>query len=84
MHINVAQEIIKRQFPHVSGLQSTLVISKSSSVAVTPTHAQIIHTCGNHWILASNIGCCESKVLVYDSLYSCIDAQTMELVTAQQ
>jgi len=29
MHINVAQEIIKRQFPHISGLQSTLVISKA-------------------------------------------------------
>ena len=81
LHINVAQELIKRQFPHISGLQSTLVLPKTQKVTVTAAHAQIIHSRGNHWIVASNIGCNAPKVLVYDSLYSCVDAQTMKLVT---
>lgn len=48
----------------------------------TAAHAQIIHSRGNHWVVASNIGCHAPKVLVYDSLYSCIDAPTLKLVTA--
>ena len=82
LHINVAQELLKRQFPHISGLQSTLLLTKCQKVTVTAAHAQIIHSHGNHWVVASNIGCHAPKVLVYDSLYSCNDASTLKLVTA--
>ena len=44
---------------------------------------QIIHTLGNHWIVASSIGQ-KNEVLVFDSLYCDIDAPTkcviMEIV----
>ena len=42
---------------------------------------QIIHTRGNHWTLASNIGCEEGRVNVYDSVYKSVDEQTERIIT---
>ena len=49
--INFAQELLQTQFPHISGLQSTLVLGKYQlqKGPVTPTYLQIIHTRENHW-----------------------------------
>lgn len=44
---------------------------------------QIIHTCGNHWILASNIGCEEGRVKVYNSFYKSVDEQRPPCFTRQ-
>ena len=75
LHINVAQELLKRQFPHFSGLQSTLLLSKCQKVTVTAAHAQIIHSRGNHWVVASNIGPHQRTIseilLSFHSLLAC-------------
>ena len=47
---------------------------------VTSAHIQIVHARGNHWVVATNIGCAP-KVLVFDSLYSSVDEETMKLVS---
>ena len=41
---------------------------------------QIVHTRGNHCILASNINCESGVVSVYDSLYESIDETTRKLI----
>ncbi len=79
-HINFSQEIIKMQFPHVSGLHSTLFLATYPHPPVTSAHIQIVHARGNHWVAVTNIGCA-SKVLVFDSLYSSVDKETLKLVT---
>ena len=42
---------------------------------------QIIHCLGrHHWLAASNIGCAENSVNVYDSLFADVDATTCTLI----
>ena len=41
---------------------------------------QIIHTRGNHWIVASTVGCSEGEVKVYNSLYQSVHDDTRSLV----
>ena len=46
LHINVAQELLKRQFPHISCLQSTLLLSKCKSQQHLPKLSTLVeHTC---------------------------------------
>ena len=78
-HINFAQEILKIQFPHISGLQSTLILAKYQKVPLTSTYLQIIHSRGNHWIVATNLGCAP-KLQMFDSLYSSVDEATTEFL----
>ena len=81
-HIGFAQELLKIQFPHISGLQSTLLLAKCQKLPETSTYLQIIHSRGNHWIVATNIGCTpKSKLQVFDSLYSSVDKETTKLLT---
>ena len=81
-HIDFVQELLKKQFPHISGLQSTLVLVKRQKLPVTSTYLQIIHSRGNHWIVALNIHVgCAPKLQVFDSLYSSVDEATIELLT---
>ena len=45
-----------------------------------PNRLQIVHTRGNHWILASNINCESGVVNVYDFLYESIDETTRNII----
>ena len=75
-HINFAQEILKMQFNNLTGLQSTLVLSKHQKLPATSQYLQIIHCRGNHWIVASNIQSSPKILQVFDSLYSSVDGMT--------
>ena len=81
-HINFTQELLQTQFPHISGLQSTLVLDKyqHQKGPVTSTYLQIIHTRGNLWIVVTNIGC-TPKLQVFDSLYLAVDKVTTKFLT---
>ena len=59
-HINFAQYLLKQQFPDLTGFVSTITISKAT--------IQVIHCRSNHWIVASDIKCNHSEIVVYDSL----------------
>ena len=66
-HINAGQFILKSQFPSIKGLSST---QQPSSYGYWVNHyLQVLHCGGNHWVAVSSIGCNESEVKVYDSIY---------------
>ena len=61
--VNNACWIIKAQFPYLRGLQSTLLQSKKSAV-ILKEQVQVIHDRGDHWTVASNMGCKRKEVNV--------------------
>ena len=81
LHIDFAQEILKKQFPRIYGLESTLLITRSSKLPKLPKNSlflQIVHSRGNHWIAISALGPA-LEVQVYDSIYDNIDKETQKL-----
>ena len=77
--INKALGIIKQQFPNIQGLQSTLLQYKGRK-SVTKDQVQVIHDRGDHWIVASNVGCKRKEVNIYDSVYSSVNKETEKVV----
>ena len=75
-HINHAQAMIKSQFS-LEGLQCTLFQTTQQ-----PSHneIQIIHSRGNHWIVASTLLSEKEYVNIYDSLYDSLDEDTVKSV----
>ena len=79
-HINFAQTILKRQFPNLGGLVSTLQLSARRVTLIGITNVvQIIHTRGNHWIVASTVAS-KGRVHIFDTLYTTVDQQTDALL----
>ena len=77
--INMAQQLLKAQFPTVTGLQSTLLQSKKDYPALKDKNSvQIVHSCGDHWIVASRAS--SGVVKVYDSVYDTVDKQTANTI----
>ena len=89
-HINLAQELIKKQHPNIMGLKSTLLLQQGSycyTEAEQQNHfIQVIHinfeAHGNsgHWIVASNVGGEVAEVTVYDSLSNTANKYTKDLL----
>ena len=52
--INFAQKVLKIQFPSLKGFQSTPVQEKNSKFTFEQDKVQIIHSCENHWIVATS------------------------------
>lgn len=78
--INLAQRILKAQFPNFNGLHSTLLQSKPcAAVEQNDNKIQIVF-CNdrNHWILATTVGCeIVGEVKVYDSIFSSLDKDSL-------
>ena len=53
-HINLAQKLLRNQFPNIEGLASTLTQTKGNQGKIA-SGMQIIFCHGNHWITASNV-----------------------------
>ena len=71
--IYFAQKLLKKQFPAISGLQNTVLQAKMQNDVGGQQCSwqclQVIHSCGNQWIVASNVHLEGSdKVMVYDSI----------------
>jgi len=77
-HVNFAQSLLKKQFPQVNGLKSTLLLHKTQDKI--KEGVQIIHSRGNHWIVASTLGCSGSVVKIFDSLYETMDKDTQSTI----
>lgn len=79
--INFAQKLLKKQFPVIGGLQNTVLQAKKQNELGVQSCLQVIHSRGNHWIVASNVHQQEpNKVIVYDSLYDSIDDRTQVII----
>ena len=77
-HINFGQACCAGS---LTGLQSTLTLHKAKKIVTktAPRFLQIIHCRGCHWIVASTVGS-YPKAVVYDSLYTSIDKETLALL----
>ena len=77
-HINYAQSLLKKQFPHIDGWKNTLLLHREQRKI--KNGVQIIHTHGNHWMVASNVRHGESEIEVFDSLYASILKETRSTI----
>jgi len=66
-HIHLSQSLLKAQFPHVNGLQSTLLSENDSFRTEQPDDLQIHFVAGNHCVTSSSFG---REVTVYDSKFN--------------
>ncbi|XP_064388500.1 uncharacterized protein LOC135336575 [Halichondria panicea] len=85
LHMEYAQKLLKKQFPHINGLQPTVCLTRTTcndgpKKTLSSNQLQIVHTRGNHWIVVSAIDCEEGVVNVYDSLYETIVGATREII----
>jgi len=67
-HINLAQTLLKKQFPKISGLQSSLLqfnaLEKRCSSGI-----QIVHCPNNHWITIFKKNSSTNVISVYDAVF---------------
>lgn len=81
--IQMAQELLHRQFPHIEGLLSPTIGKAKQFPVMRKNFIQVLHTGGIHWVCVSNIGCHHNnQVKLYDSLYSGIAPFTREQIGA--
>ena len=84
IHIGAAQELIKKQFPHIGGLSNTLLQNSDSLKPLQSNeNLQIIHVKLDkidHWVLISTIGCSKGDVELYDSLQQAPSLYTQTII----
>ena len=78
--IDTAQHLLKRQFPGISGLQSTLLQAMARETNGATNQLQIIHSRGDHWIVTSTLLPASGAVNVYDSIYSTLNKETRTII----
>ena len=80
-HINHAQNVLKKQFPMLNGLASTLLVSKDIQFdRSSDNNIQIFHTRNDHWITVSSVTCDHGRIKVYDSSFTSLDPTTERLI----
>lgn len=65
LHIDLAQQLIKKQFPWIDGLQSCL-LQQNDGFQSVEEGIQIHYNGDNHWVVSSSLG---GDVSLYDSNY---------------
>ena len=67
-HIDAANILMKKQFPHIGGLDSPLTTMSTTNEKAKSPHMQILHSKSRqHWVLSTNIN---NSIIYIDSLYS--------------
>ena len=79
-HINFAHSLLKQQFPSLEGLQSTLYQNRAHKFSSSRSALQIIHSRGNHWIVATTLQCDPGDIHVFDSVYESLDVETLQVI----
>ena len=80
-HITIAQNLLKKQFPHINGLMSTTLGPIGQfEVMQNKKFIQILHTGQTHWICITNIDCPNGTIKVYDSLYKSLTPLTKKQI----
>lgn len=77
--VNASQELLKKQFPDLCGLQDTAMGYIMNYKIAAGEFIQILHPVNNHWLIVANIGLKHPNVAVFDSLY-----ETMPLMVQAQ
>ena len=79
VEINFAHQLLKEQFPKISGLMSMLYQEKKAVLSETSVQnkLQIVHCrTRHHWIVASTSNCSLGEVKVYNSFFYYCDEET--------
>ena len=85
-HMNAANQIFKSDYPHVDGLQDTLLQQNLSWDVPKGEFIQFLHVKGSHWITITNIYVTSSgnsstnSVYVRDFLFQQMDETTKKLI----
>jgi len=66
-NIDAGQVLLKKAYPHVDGLQSTILGETLAFDIPKGEFVQILNVSGCHWITVSNIGCQPGHINIYDS-----------------
>ena len=69
----VAQNRIKQQYPHFSGLFPTVIHGHQT---LPKGSLQIIHTNNNHWVAVSTCNTAQEDFILYDSMYTSVGKNT--------
>ena len=77
--MNAAAKLLKHQFPHQEGLQSTLLASANKCQVLAGGAIQVLHVRSNHWICI-HVNRNKSLVEVYDSKYTTIPMAAVDLI----
>lgn len=81
LEINFAQRLLREQFHHINGLQSTLLQEKNVKGISSKNRLQIIFCKERkHWVVATNINCIHGEVKVYDSLFQHLDQTSLKCI----
>ena len=67
-HMYAAQHLLKSQFPHISGLQPTVLGKAHQWAVMTSEGVPIINQSNSHWICVSTIGCAPDTAYFYNSM----------------
>ena len=83
--INIAQNLLKEQFPHFAGLYDTL-LGKTQEFDVIPSDQpfiQILHVGSLHWVCAGNTECTSDNNQLH-FLYDSLSGKNVSLDVAKQ
>jgi hypothetical protein len=70
-HIAAAQYLLKRQHPHIAGMQEpTLQLTRTFDIHGERQFIQILNSSRSHWITVSTVSCQPDVIRVYDSMLS--------------
>ena len=80
-HIDFAQNLLKQQFLEVGGPRSTLLQAKPrKQCEESKKMIQIVHSCGDRWIVATTMPATDDRVLVYNTVYRTLDQLTKNTI----
>ena len=66
--ITAGQKLLKDAYPHIGGLQPTILGMTLVFEVQRGEFVQVLHINDNHWITASNIGCPVAIIDLFDSM----------------
>ena len=66
--ITAGQKLLKDAYPHIGGLQPTILGMTLAFEVQRKQFVQVLHINENHWVTASNIGCPVATVDIFDSM----------------
>ena len=79
--INASQQLLRKQYPQIGGLQNTLLGQNLSFSVERAEFVQVLHA-SSHWLCISTIDCKMGEVKIFDSLYTSVPAKVVRQIAA--
>ena len=81
-HMYAAQTLLKKDFPHLSGLLATTVVASRKAIPVDGDTIQILNVDNCHWICIAVDRKNPDTVRVYDSMYASLSLSSQQQICA--